>query len=170
MLLLLVSLLLLPPALVGQSEFYPADNVDVISRSGAIPGNASRAVVLMQSGGENPIKSMSVKIYENKGDYRIVNLEYAAVFHTGDFFLAKRRADYERFEQLWTELKRNRAFLLVDTPPGTSEKAPTYQIRIKENEQYNDFKVAEPETLEDDRYLRIVGSLESFWKEQLQLQ
>jgi hypothetical protein len=170
MLLLLVSLLMLPPAMLAEREFYPAENVDVISRSASIPGKTSRAVVLVQSGGENPVKSMSVKIYENEGDYKMVNIEYAALFHTGDFYLAKRRADYDSFEQLWLELKRNRALFLIDTPAGTTGKGPTYHVYLKESNTVNDFKVIEPETLEDERYLRIIGALEAFWKEQLQLQ
>ena len=127
-------------------------------------------MVLTQSGGENPVKSLSVKIYENEGDYKVINIEYAAVFHTGDFYLAKRHGDYDSFEQLWFELKRNKALYLVDSPPGTSEKSPTYHVYIKESNQLNDFKVVEPETLEDERYLRVVGAVESFWKEQLQIQ
>jgi hypothetical protein len=170
MLLLLVSLLLLPPAMLAESEFYPAENVDVISRSASIPGNTSRAVVITQTGGISPVKSMSVKIYENEGDYKMVNVEYATLFHTGDFYLAKRRADYDSFEQLWLELKRNRALFLIDTPPGKSDESPVFHVYMKESNTVNDFKVIEPETLEDERYLRIIGTLEAFWKEELQLQ
>jgi hypothetical protein len=169
MILLLISLLLLPTAMLPREELYPVERVEVEARDAGIPAEARRAIVITRTGGASPVKILNVKAYEKEGEFNNVHVEYIVVYHTGDYIIAQRKADYESFEKVWLEVVRNRALFLENAPQGPGDR-PTYTVRIKEVKRSNSFTVTGPETAEDPRYAHIVSAMENFWREQLEIQ
>lgn len=169
MILLLISLLLLPTVMLPREELYPVERVEVEARDAGIPPGARRAVVITRSGGKSPVKILNVKAYEKEGEFNTVHVEYIVVYHTGDYVVAQRIADFESFEKAWLEVVKNRALLLEDAPEGPRD-LPTYTVRIKEVKRSNSFTVTGPGAIEDPRYANIVSAMEDFWREQLEIQ
>jgi hypothetical protein len=169
MILLLISLLLLPTAMLPREELYPVERVEVEARDAGIPAQARRAIVITRTGGKSPVKILNVKAYEKEGEFNTVHVEYIVVYHTGDYIVAQRKADFESFEKVWLEVVKNRALFLEDAPQGPSDQ-PTYTVRIKEVKRSNSFAVTGPEAIEDPRYVHIVSAMENFWREQLEIQ
>jgi len=167
--LLLISLLLLPTAMLPREELYPVERVEVEARDAGIPAQARRAIVITRTGGKSPVKILNVKAYEKEGEFNTVHVEYIVVYHTGDYVVAQRKADFESFEKVWLEVVRNRALLLEDAPAGPGDQ-PTYTVRIKEVKRSNSFTVTGPGAVEDQRYANIVSAMENFWREQLEIQ
>lgn len=169
MILLLISLLLLPTAMLPREELYPVERVEVEARDAGIPAQARRAIVITRTGGKSPVKILNVKAYEKEGEFNTVHVEYIVVYHTGDYVVAQRKADFESFEKVWLEVVKNRALFLEDAPKGPGDQ-PTYTIRIKEVKRSNTFTVTGPGAIEDLRYASIVSAMEDFWREQLEIQ
>jgi len=169
MILLLIALLLLPTAMMPREELYPVERVEVEARDASIPADARRAIVITRTGGISPVKTLNVKAYEKEGEYKTVHVEYIVVYHTGDYVVAQRKADFESFEKAWLEIAKNRALLLEDSTEGPKDQ-PTYTVRIKEVKKSNSFTVTAPEANEDPRYANIVSAMENFWREQLEIQ
>jgi hypothetical protein len=169
MILLLIALLLLPTAMMPREELYPVERVEVEARDASIPSGARRAIVITRTGGKSPVKVLNVKAYEKEIEYNTVHVEYIVIYHTGDYVLAQRKADFESFEKVWLEVVKNRALFLEDAPEGSPDQ-PTYTVRIKEVKRSNSFTVRGPETIGDERYANIISAMETFWHEQLEIQ
>ncbi|MGD8719751.1 MAG: hypothetical protein PVH29_13135 [Candidatus Zixiibacteriota bacterium] len=169
MILLLISLLLLPTAMLPREQLYSVDRVEVEARDASIPADARRAVVISRTGGVSPVKVLNVKVYEKEVEYNVVHVEYIVVYHSRDYVVAQRKVDFESFEKIWLELNRNRAMMLEDAPEGAKDK-PTYTVRVKEVKNSNTFTVTDPESQEDKRYAAIIAAMEDFWREQLEIQ
>jgi len=169
MILLLIALLLLPTAMMPREELYPVERVEVEARDASIPAGARRAIVITRTGGKSPVKVLNVKAYEKEGEYNTVHVEYILIYHSGDYVVAQRKADFESFEKVWLEVVKNRALFMEDAPEGPPDE-PTYTVRIKEVKRSNSFTVRGPETVDDPRYANIVSALEVFWREQLEIQ
>lgn len=169
MILLLIALLLLPTAMMPREELYPVERVEVEARDASIPASARRAIVITRTGGKSPVKVVNVKAYEKEVEYNTVHVEYIVIYHSGDYVVAQRKADFESFEKVWLEIVKNRALFLDDAPEGPLDQ-PTYTVRIKEVKRSNSFTVRGPETIDDPRYANIVSAMENFWREQLEIQ
>lgn len=169
MILVLIALLLLPTAMLPRQELYPVERVEVEARDASIPPDARRAVVVTRTGGKSPVKVLNVKVYEKEAEFKVVRVEYIVVYHSRDYVVAERKVDFESFEKIWLELKKNRALMLEDGPEGSRDQ-PTYTVRVKEVKKDNTFTVTGPANLEDERYSNIISAMEDFWREQLTIQ
>ncbi len=169
MILLLIALLLLPSTLIPRKEFYPVEKVEVKARDGSFPPDARRAIVVTRTGGASPVKVLNVKAYEKETEYNTARVEYIVVYHSRDYVMAQRQVDFESFEKLWLELNKNRALTLTNATEGDKSK-PTYTVRVKEVKRENSFNVVGAEGLDDKRYYNIISALETFWRENLEIQ
>lgn len=168
MILLLVALLLLPTAMLPKEEFFPTEKVEIEARDASFPAGARRALVVTRTGGVSPIKTLNVKIYEREGEFEIARVEYIIVYHNRDYIFAQRQVPYEAFERLWLTVNQNRALYLPSLPPGGADQ-PTYIFRIKDVKKENTITVPSPATADDERYKNIIGAIEKFWRDQLQI-
>ena len=124
MILLLIALLLLPTAMMPREELYPVERVEVEARDASIPAGARRAIVITRTGGKSPVKVLNVKAYEKEGEYNTVHVEYILIYHSGDYVVAQRKADFESFEKVWLEVVKNRALFMEDAPKGRRMNLP----------------------------------------------
>lgn len=171
MLLLVIALIMLPPALaLTNADFTIINSPETFSKSDSMPARVNRGIVITREGGETPIKNLSVKVYEKEGDYQVIHISYAILYHSGDFAIAHRRVAAEEFDKLWLEIKRDKALYLTDAPVIPSDKPITYEIKIRELKQNNEFTVENPEQQDDERYQNIINSLEIFWQEQINIE
>jgi hypothetical protein len=136
-----------------------------------MPSRVNRGIVLTREGGdETPIKNLSVKVYEKEGEYQIVHINYAILYHSGDFVIAHRRVAAEEFDKLWHKLKRDRVMYLTDAELSLDDKPISYKVHVRELKQNNEFKVKDPRSQDDERYQNVIDTLEIFWQEQIDIE
>ncbi|MCP4228659.1 MAG: hypothetical protein GY771_00735 [bacterium] len=109
MLLLVIGILMLPPAIaLTNADFTIINSPETYSKNDSMPSRVNRGIVLIREGGdETPIKNLSVKVYEKEGEYQVVHINYAILYHSGDFVIAHGRVAAEELDKLWDKLKRD---------------------------------------------------------------